>query len=371
MDSGSLPLIVEWFTTPILVASFLSCAAAGVVLCLIARYWQRFGSKDRLVFRLLVGYFTIAVIADAANECWWTYIYAVQGQLDPMVLVALPKPFIVYSCLTGLTILLVQAFFTWRIWIISGRKNYILPGIILLCQLAAFGIALYMVYAATQRPLFREFGEVRAAPWAWLALGLLCDILITGSTYYYLAFKPRQNGATRDAVVHSPMTRVVNLTARTNSLSLLMQVITLWLMIWKITTFHYSITGFLIVKVYIASVVVTLNARRSMENASDVFSDVPQSRLSRSQKPFGGLSVASRTGQHQSVQVHIEEETRIDSESRLDGLHAGGAPAGTRPFAVKFETARSDDSGWTGGEKSGDVEKGRMEDVRLDGSEKY
>jgi len=39
-----------------------------------------------------------------------------------------------------------------------------------------------------------------------------------------------------------------------------------------------------------------------------------------------------------------------------------------RPFAVKFESARSDDSGWTGAEQ-GDVELGRLEDVHL--SEKY
>jgi len=40
-------------------------------------------------------------------------------------------------------------------------------------ELSAFAIALYMIFEASQRTLFREFGEVRGAPWAWLALGLL------------------------------------------------------------------------------------------------------------------------------------------------------------------------------------------------------
>jgi len=62
---------------------------------------------------------------------------------------------------------------SWRIWIISGKSNYVFPGILAVCELSAFGIALYMIYEASQRTLFREFGEVRGAPWAWLALGLL------------------------------------------------------------------------------------------------------------------------------------------------------------------------------------------------------
>ncbi|GAA5844031.1 hypothetical protein JCM9279_003707 [Rhodotorula babjevae] len=347
MDSGSVELITVWFTGPILIANFLSCCAAGGVLALITAYARRFGKSDRLVFRLLVGAFTVLLLADVANECHWAYRYAVEGQLDPSILVLLPPQFIVYSAITGVSILLVQGFFTWRIWIISGRSNYVFPAVLALLELSAFGIALYMIYEATQRKLFREFGEVRGAPWAWLALGLLVDMLITGGTTYYLLVKPRKNGATiKDAVVHSPMTRVVLLTARTNALSLFMQVITL------------------IVKIYIASVLVTLNSRRSTSDTSAVFSDAPGT--SRFSKAFGARSTASRS-QHQSVQVHIEEETHVD-DSSVGGLAAGAAQPGARPYAVKFESARTDVSGWTGGEK-GDVELGRLDSVQL--SEKF
>ncbi|GAA5894389.1 hypothetical protein JCM8208_006220 [Rhodotorula glutinis] len=369
MDSGDVKLVVEWFCAPILVASFLSCCAAGGVLALIVAYARRFGKSDRLAFRLLVGAFTVLLLADTANECSWTYRYTVQAQLDPTILFLLPPQFIVYSGITGVSILLVQGFFTWRIWIISGKSNYVFPGVLAVFELSAFGIALYMIYEATQRKLFREFGEVRGAPWAWLALGLLVDILVTAGTTYYLLLKPRKNGATvKDAVVHSPMTRVVLLTARTNAFSLFMQVITLWLMIWKITTFHYSIPGFQIVKIYIASVLVTLNSRRSTSDTSAEFSDAPgTSRFSHRSKAFGGARSTASRSQHQSVQVHIEEETHVD-DSSIGGLAAGGAQPGVRPFAVKFESARTDSSGWTGGEK-GDVELGRLDSVQL--SEKY
>lgn len=61
-----------------------------------------------------------------------------------------------------------------------------------------------------------------------VGLTVRADVMITAGTTYYLLIKPRKNGATsKDAVVHSPMTRVVLVTARTNLLSLAVQLVTL------------------------------------------------------------------------------------------------------------------------------------------------
>ena len=153
-----------------------------------------------------------------------------------------------------------------------------------------------------------------------------------------------------------------------------------------------SLAGFLEVKIYISSALVTracsllallavlptltrlsparslaVNSRRSTSDTSAEFSDAPgTSRFSRASKAFGGRSTASRS-QHQSVQVHIEEETHVD-DSSVGGLAAGAAQLGARPYAVKFESARTDSEAWAGGEK-GDVELGRVDSVHL--SEKY
>lgn len=53
------------------------------------------------------------------------------------------------------------------------------------------------------------------------------DVLITGATVYYLLIKPRRIGASTGALVNSPLTRLLLVTARTNSLSLLVQTFTL------------------------------------------------------------------------------------------------------------------------------------------------
>ncbi|TNY21218.1 hypothetical protein DMC30DRAFT_416239 [Rhodotorula diobovata] len=331
MDAAGLVLLVDSFIKPILVATLLSCCAAGGVLALIVTYAQRFGKTDRLGFRLLVGLFALLLVADTANDCWWMFRVCVRAQLNPAMLLELPVHFTIYSVITGIAVLSAQGFYTWRLWIISDKRNPWFPGFVAVCQLGAYGVSLYMVYGATQCKLFSDFVQIKGAPWAWLALGLWVDVMITAGTTYYLLIKPRKNGATsKDAVVHSPMTRVVLVTARTNLLSLAVQLVTLSLIVWRITSFHYAIVGFNECKVYIASVLITLNSRRSTSETSIDLSDTPGSR-----KTFG-----RRTGQHQSVQP------------------------GARPFAVQFERATSDDSAWVGAEK-GDVELGRLDEVPL------
>ncbi|GJN88657.1 hypothetical protein Rhopal_001623-T1 [Rhodotorula paludigena] len=309
-----------------------------MVLALIASYFMRFGKSDRLVFRILVGFLSVAVIADTANSCSWAYTYTIAGMLNPARLLQLPKEFMAFSFIAGLTVFVVQIFFIWRIWIISGRKNWIFPAIVLLIAAAAFAVALYVIHAALQRPLFTQFGE--------------------GATVYYLLIKPRRIGASTGALVNSPLTRLLLVTARTNSLSLLVQTFTLFLVVWKITTFYYAIPGFLEVEVYVASLVITLNARSGTGNGETTdFSDSgPTSRTSKAAKNFGNFSVASRNASGvPSVHVHVQEERHVDIAS--DFGHAGNAAA--KPYAVKFSSASSDDCVWAGGEK-GDVELGGL-----------
>lgn len=140
MDSGDVSLVVEWFAKPIVSRTpcFSSSRPARslnppfhlaarrqllVLLChrrrprsqyvatscgpfrskradsllAVVAYAQRFGKSDRLAFRLLVGAFTVLLLADTANECSWTMRYTVQAQLDPSILFLLPPQFIVYS----------------------------------------------------------------------------------------------------------------------------------------------------------------------------------------------------------------------------------------------------------------------------------
>lgn len=123
------------------------------------------------------------------------------------------------------------------------------------------------------------------------------------------------------------------------------------------------VAGFQEAKIYIASVVISLNARHTTGENSAHFSESNPGATGRS-KALGGYSSRfgrSTTGaglvsqgQQQSVHVGVEQERRVDEIEP--------SVASARPYTVKFERVESD---WNGGEK-GDLELGRLEDVHLD-----
>lgn len=73
---------------------------------------MRFGSSDRLVFKVLVGFLTLSALGDTINDCAWAWLTTVTALLDPSVLGRVPVEFVVYACFTGPNVFLAQGFFT-------------------------------------------------------------------------------------------------------------------------------------------------------------------------------------------------------------------------------------------------------------------
>ncbi|BGP04164.1 hypothetical protein RTBOTA2_006761 [Rhodotorula toruloides] len=352
---------VNAFTMPVLVGTCISCLFAGLVTSLICRYFARYGKSDRWAFRILVAFYLVALLADTATQIAWTYSYAINGQLDPLNAYRLPREFMAFTAITACTVFTAQIFFNWRIWVISGRKNWLLCGAVCLLQLGAMGCGIYMFAAMAEEVWFPEFGNVRQAPFAWLGAGLGTDVLITAGMTYYLIIVPRLNGvnARRNQIVESPLRRLAIQTFQTNAVSLCLQTVTLAMMVHTIR----DMNCFQEAKIYIASVVISLNARHTTGENSAHFSEPNPGATGRS-KALGGYSSRfgrSTTGaglvsqgQQQSVHVAVEQERRVDEIEP--------SVASARPYTVKFERVESD---WNGGEK-GDLELGRLEDVHLD-----
>ncbi|KAJ8291386.1 hypothetical protein OF846_005409 [Rhodotorula toruloides] len=352
---------VVQFGVPILIATALSCFFAGLVLSTIFTYFSRYGKSDRWAFRILVGYFLFALLGDTGTQIAWCYGYTITSQLDPASVLLMPKCFAAYTVLT------------WRIWVISGRTQWPLCGSICFIQVGSLACGCYMLYEMSVKKQFSEFGQVRVRPISYRrsnvgsrvartltasALGMAWSrTLHSAGMTYYLLIAPRLNGtnARQHQVVESPLRRLAIQSFQTNFLSLCIQTTSLVLMVMKITTFHYSISGFQEAKIYIASVVISLNARHSTSDRSAHFSESNPTASGRS-KGFGsrfnrssiGTGIASQQ-QQQSVHVHVEREQQVEVGET------------ERPYTVKFDRADSD---WSSAEK-GDVELGRLEDVSI------
>ncbi|BGP44083.1 hypothetical protein JCM10450v2_008300 [Rhodotorula kratochvilovae] len=355
---------VDNVVTPVLIATFIACLLYGILLYLAAAYFTRFGSTDRLAFKLLVGFLTLSALADTMVDCAWAWTYTVNAFTDPTVLAVFPWTFTAYAVLAGPNVFLAQGFFTWRVWIISNRKNWWLPSIMLLLELTACALSWYLAYWVDQATYMTEFVGVKGIMYAWLASGLLCDILITSAIVYYLLIRPRRlAGAAGEAKLtrSNPLGHIIIKSFQINAASLVVQTLVLVIIIAKGTTVWYSVPGFQESKIYIISVIATLNARHSTspdDSAEFTHSYGASSRRNHSSSKARSAAF-SRNGQA-SVPVHvtISEEVKVDEgasefsrDLRLDAA---------APYAVRFERAAEGDGG--------DVELGKKASY---GNERY
>ncbi|GAA6001950.1 uncharacterized protein JCM10292_001765 [Rhodotorula paludigena] len=146
---------------PVLIASFVTCSLYGLLLFLIITYFVRFRT-DRLVFRLLVGFYLLSATADTAIECGWAYGYTISAFSNPTVYTAIPWPYIGYAVL-GPNVLLAQGFYTWRVWIISNKKAWPLASVMLLIQVAACCLAFYLTHWAATADSILSFKDIKVS----------------------------------------------------------------------------------------------------------------------------------------------------------------------------------------------------------------
>ncbi|GAA5852874.1 hypothetical protein JCM9279_006210 [Rhodotorula babjevae] len=347
---------VREITTPIVVASFIACMLYGIVLYMAVIYFMRFGQSDRLAFKLLVGFLTLSSLGDTINDCSWAWLYTVKAFLDPNVLALFPPQLVVYACMTGMNVLLAQGFFTWRVLVVSNRKNWVLPGVMMVLQVTACCFAFYLASWVRSHTYMTEFGEAKWLIYTWLTTGFICDVLITAGMTWYLVIRPQRlaGGATKAKLSRAnPLGRIVIKTMQTNSISLIVHAVTLVVMVCRGQALWYSISGFQMSKLYTISLIASLNARHqagpgesadftSRENTTHANLSTKNARATFSRHGVGANSVP--------VHVHVSEEVKID-----DGDESASDFVLSSPYSVRFERVQ-------GLEKSDELELGRKEE---------
>ncbi|GAA5838107.1 hypothetical protein JCM11251_004708 [Rhodosporidiobolus azoricus] len=283
------------------------------VQMIVGVYWSRF-SHDRLIFKLLVGFLALMAVADTAIACSWSWQYAVKGFTNPLLLSQWPTPMSLYILDIASVVFVTQLFFTYRVWIVSGRKSYILTTLKLILIFFNLGTMLYVLARSWWMNGLMEFVDVKHWVWAWLACGLVVDGLITISMVFYIWFRPgskKSHEAVRSAVLSS----LVVQSFQTNLVALLLQTVTLVIAITQSTSLLYAAPGLIESKVYIACVVITLNARTAVDGSGS------SSRPSTSHPlhSFRPKRSANPTMSAAAVHVQVDEEVAVDG---LEGEYA-------------------------------------------------
>ncbi|KAE9389669.1 hypothetical protein BT96DRAFT_392433 [Gymnopus androsaceus JB14] len=156
--------------------------------------------------------------------------------------------------------LVVQLFYAWRLWIMSMRRNWILPIAVGCLSIVGWCSIAWIVHVLATHHLIADFVLLLPVNYIWLGGSVGVDVIITGSMIYYLDLRFRiehQNG------YHTPQRfrRIIVRTVECNLLSLCTQAIAVGLFNQSNIGFYYIITEMVLAKIYTFSLLVSLNSR--------------------------------------------------------------------------------------------------------------
>ncbi|KAJ6556444.1 hypothetical protein B0H19DRAFT_1152584 [Mycena capillaripes] len=272
----------------------LSFLTLGVVLSYAWRYYKKF-PKDPWGFKALVTACTIMCIADSIGTAFWVYDWGVLGYANPAVLGLTHWSFPVEAMLLGTCSTLVQFFYAWRIYLISVRKNWIVPCIIrgksstltspITClSLLGYSIICWMVSILATHKQVADLSLVSPTVYVWLVGSVGADVIITASMIYYLDLRLRMSYASKSSlnVGRGRFREIISRTVEANVLSLLAQTVSVGLFNRPQVGFYFVLTDMTLAKIYTFSLLVSLCGRHS--DGREHLSGGPQS--SRSGEPL-------------------------------------------------------------------------------------
>ncbi|KAJ6523705.1 hypothetical protein DFH09DRAFT_1096580 [Mycena vulgaris] len=205
----------------VVVSNYLSFLTMGGVCCYTWLYFSKF-PNDRWFFKLIVALCFVMCAADTAGTGVWVYDWGVKGYASESGF------FVTYvwaqlcfrSWGNGLDPLGIprggdaSCFYAWRVWMVSTRKNWIVPILIVCLSVLGWCIVCWMVSIMATHKLVSELTLVSLQSTSgWEArckvlhitqigthqVNSGADVLITGSMIYYLDLRFRMK---KSAVTH-------------------------------------------------------------------------------------------------------------------------------------------------------------------------
>ncbi|KAE9402640.1 hypothetical protein BT96DRAFT_544572 [Gymnopus androsaceus JB14] len=295
----------------VVVSNYFSYLTMGVVLSATWTYFSKF-PNDTCWFKALVILCVSMCIGDTVATGMWTYDWAVANYANPAPLAfthwtLAAEPFLFGSC--GL---IVQLFYAWRVWIMSIRKNWILPVVIGCLSISAWCTICWIVHTIATHNLISEFTIFQPVGYIWLGVSVGADVLITSSMIYYLDLRFRielqQNQA--DCNYHTPrrFRRLIVQTVECNLFSLFAQTTAIGLFNRGSIGFYFVTTNMMLTKAYTFSLLISLNCRHS-DSGHGTSKRARELSLSRRRDVELNSLGDSHTLPSTQISVHIRQET--------------------------------------------------------------
>ncbi|EGN98316.1 hypothetical protein SERLA73DRAFT_183263 [Serpula lacrymans var. lacrymans S7.3] len=291
---------------PFLIGVILNVALYGIMITQTFLYFTTY-KKDRLWMKFFVSFLFIADTVNAVFDIVYIYDSLVVHFGDDTYLATANWVFGTDPAMTGIIGSMVQAFFAWRVYIIS--RNLWTTCAILGCAAAGCLCSIGTSIGIGIVPQFIEFQKFQVVVIIWLVCAALGDVLITISLVWHLNTHKTGFSSTDDVI-----NRIVKLTVQTGFITAVWAVVDLVIYLTFSTGLHliFNVT---LSKLYTNSLMSSLNSRggwkftQSSENSTThksahrgVSADVVQ--LASTARP--------------EVFVHVESHQMVDLEDLED-----------------------------------------------------
>jgi len=218
------------------------------------------GKKDGVVIKLMVLVLWILDTVSTAGACQSVYSYFITHYGDPSALLKLATMLNVESTITVVITCIVQIFWAFSVFQLSG-KSYPLAGFIIISSFCALVVGVVMNVEDFVRITYANLARREFSILAGLDLGLaaVCDIVITISLVFLL--RSRRPGLRR---TDDLLSTLVVYTLSRGILTFIFQFMNMVLFIAIPTKDFWAPFHLALSKVYINSLLVTLNSREHL-----------------------------------------------------------------------------------------------------------
>ncbi|GAA5828803.1 hypothetical protein JCM11251_005880 [Rhodosporidiobolus azoricus] len=298
----------------------------GFVLVLAWTYFLRY-KHDRLLLKLYVLLNVMFAIADTSFNIAWQWNWTVEYYGYPQGMTILPWQLKINIPLISSASLLVQGFYLYRLWVlfggIDGRLAQIYTAVISAGALVAWGFGIYSGVRVWHKSVITDFALIIPRVYGWFITAVIVDVLITVATAYHLIYRPSKLSG-KGPAFKSPLAKIMRRAAQTNIVSALWQLLALAIFLARQETQWHSLFGSSLIKIYVASLLGTLNARKGLgggigSHGMTSSTGENPSRRNPLSAGTGGITVKRDVVTIQDTSLHDDLTTRHD------------------PVAVRFE----------------------------------
>ncbi|KAJ3840486.1 hypothetical protein F5878DRAFT_613031 [Lentinula raphanica] len=297
----------------LVVSGWMSFMSFGLVLAFGWQYFLQF-YDDKILYKTIVTTCLLLCLGDTIVSGLWCYRWSSTYFGDVTALLATPEEAIATLWFFPTTTFIVQLWFATRIWMISARKNIVLPAVIAVLGSGSWAIALWMFSKLVKHhsTLADDANLVFPVGYAWLGGDIATDACIFAGLAYYTEVRSRKQ---RRHHILSP-TSLFAVTCRMiecNVLPLISQIVLI--ILYKTNVgFYYILSDMTIAKVYTFSLLISLYTRTPMVEV------IPHSTIKNSDPITFTRSTINATAVQVRQDVHVVHDSEPSPISPFDKM---------------------------------------------------